>query len=171
MAQEQQGIRTLELEQNADFQRRSWALQRLGWAVMGLLILAALLGLFGGGLLSSTTTSSQNGWLALQYDRFWRLQSPMTLRVTLRPTALRADEAHIWLSRAYLEDVSVQHVQPSPHRVEAGAERLTYIFALSQAGQPMEVNFTVEPQRPGRVAGQLGLTDSTSLHFAHFIYP
>jgi hypothetical protein len=45
MAQEQQGTRTLALEQNADFQRRSWALQHLGGAIMGLLILAALLGL------------------------------------------------------------------------------------------------------------------------------
>jgi hypothetical protein len=171
MAQEQQGAETLALEQNLDFQRRSWALQHLGWAVMGLLILAALLGLFGAGPLSSITISSQDGLLALQYARFWRLQSPMTLRVTLRPMAIYASEAQIWLSRAYLEGVSVQHVQPPPQRVEAGAERLTYIFSLSQAGQPTEVSFTVEPQRPGRVAGQLGLTDSTSLHFAHFIYP
>jgi hypothetical protein len=78
---------------------------------------------------------------------------------------------HIWLSRAYLEDVSVQHIQPAPQRIEAGADRLTYSFALSQASQPTEVHFIVEPQRPGRVAGQLGWTDSTSLHFAHFIYP
>ena len=103
MTQEQQGAETLELEQNLDFQQRSWALQHLGWAVMGLLILAALLGLFGAGPLSSLTTGSQDGLLVLQYDRFWRLQSPMILRVILRPMAIQASEAQIWLSRAYLK--------------------------------------------------------------------
>jgi hypothetical protein len=171
MAQEQQGTRKLALEQDADFQRRSWALQRLGWAIMGLLILAALLGLFGGGPLSSITARSQDGSLTLQYDRFWRWQSPMILRVTVRPITQHAGQVHIWLNRAYLEGVSIEQVQPLPQRVEAGAERLTYIFSLSQVDQPTEIHFTVEPQRPGRIAGQLGLTDSTSLQFAHFIYP
>jgi hypothetical protein len=171
MEPKQQDMGTLEIEQDLEHQRRSWTIQRLGWGVMALTILGALLGLFGTGPLSSTTTRSPDGVLALHYERFWRVQASMIVRLLLAPTSLREGEAHVWLSRAYLDSVSVEKVMPPPQRVEASPERLTYIFAIAPTSQPIEVRFTVEPQRPGRVAGQLGLANGTALRLAHFIYP
>jgi hypothetical protein len=46
----------LEVEQDLDFQQRTWALERAGWIVMLLIIAAALAGFFGGGPLSPTTS-------------------------------------------------------------------------------------------------------------------
>ena len=35
-----------EIKQNLRFQRRMWALERIGWAVMALVVLVGLVGLF-----------------------------------------------------------------------------------------------------------------------------
>jgi hypothetical protein len=39
----------LELEQDVQYQQRSWAFERIGWIAMSLIAIAALLGLTGSG--------------------------------------------------------------------------------------------------------------------------
>jgi hypothetical protein len=73
-------------------------------------------------------TGRQDGPLWAEYHRFWRLKSPMSLRLYFVPQAARSGQARVWLSRSYLEAMSVQHVTPQPQRVEAGPDRLTYVF-------------------------------------------
>lgn len=45
----------LEIEEDLDHQRRCWKLERASWAVMALVLLAAMAGLFGSGPLSWAT--------------------------------------------------------------------------------------------------------------------
>ena len=97
MALEHDSVNFLALDQDLDFQRRSWRLQRLGWSAMGVTVLAALLGLFGTGPLSSATVSSQDEALTLQYNRFWRVQSPMTLRLSVTPDPRSPHETRVGL--------------------------------------------------------------------------
>lgn len=83
-----QRVGDLELDQDIDFQRRSWAVQRVGWGVMALVALAALLGLFGPGPINNAITGSKEAPLWLEYKRFGRFQtSAMLLRVHLGPRA------------------------------------------------------------------------------------
>jgi hypothetical protein len=113
----------------------------------------------------------QDGPLWVEYHRFWRLQSPMTLRLHFGPEVARNDEVRVWLSRSYLEAMSVQHVTPQPQNVEAGPDRLTYVFTLSQPDRPTEVTFHIEAETPGSVPGQAGLENGPEVRFSHFIYP
>jgi hypothetical protein len=171
MVPEQDSAKPLHLDQDLTFQRRSWTIQRLGWSAMGVTILAALLGLFGTGPLSSATVSSQDGALILQYNRFWRIESSMTLRLSVAPDAGSAHEARVGLSQAYLDGVRVQDVTPPPQRVEVAPEYIIYVFSLAAMHQPIRITFTVEPQRPGRLSGRFRVHNNISLHFAQFIYP
>ena len=70
----------LEIAQDLAFQRREWTIQRVAWAVMALVALAGLLGLFGGaGPL--TRAAAGNGALRLDYARFERKHAPTELRL------------------------------------------------------------------------------------------
>ena len=161
----------LEISQDLNFQRRSWAVQRFGWVLLAMVILAALLGLFGPGPLSQAMAGQQDSPLRIEYHRFWRLKSPMSLRLHLGPEAAASGQARVWLSRSYVEAMRVQHVTPQPQRVEAGSDRFTYVFTLSQVNRPTAVTFTIEPETPGSVAGQAGLENGLEIRFRHFIYP
>lgn len=55
------------------FQRGDWRRERIGWALMTLLVVAAVLGLFGEGLLSSRTVGGGTVF-ALTHERTARRQ-------------------------------------------------------------------------------------------------
>jgi hypothetical protein len=62
----------MEVNADIEFQRRVWRVQRIGWLIIAAVIVAALLGVFGGGPLSRAAV--QGDGLRLEYERFARLQ-------------------------------------------------------------------------------------------------
>lgn len=167
-----QGVGDLELDQDLDFQRRSWAVQRVGWGVMALVAVAALLGLFGPGPLNNAITGSKEAPLWLEYKRFGRFQtSAMLLRVHLGPEAGHDGKVRVLLNRDYLENVQVQQVTPQPESVEAGPKYLTYIFQVTEPNQPTAVTFHLQPEQIGLLSAQVGLPKRQPLSFTQFIYP
>jgi hypothetical protein len=166
-----QRVGDLEIGQDLEFQRRAWVVQRIGWGVMALLVLAALIGLFGPGLISSAAIGEQGQPLRVEYNRFVRNQSPTSLTIQIGPGAAREGEARIWLDRTYLESVLVQQITPEPDRVEAGPDRLIYVFTAAQPDQPTAVQFHLQPQQGGLLQGRVGLVDGQPLSFGQFVYP
>ncbi len=166
--------RELDIDEDIGYQRRSWTAQRVGQAVMALVLLAALAGLLGPGPLSDATARDPGGAaLQVEYNRFWRSKSSLTLRAHLGPGAVREGKARVWLSRAYAQDLQIQEVKPEPDSVEIGAERLTYVFSFSTPdGAPAAtVTFIGEPEKAGTLRGRMGLENGPTLDFRQFVYP
>ena len=164
----------LEIDENLDFQRRVWAFQRVGWVVMALVVLAALLGLLGPGLLStSAKAENEDANLSIrEYERFLRFFKPTDLRLQLDPGAATDGEARVWLDREYVEGFQVQKVTPEPESVEVGPDRLTYVFNVDEElDKPTAVTFNLQPQKFGRLQGQIGLEGEEPVSFGQFVYP
>jgi hypothetical protein len=166
-----QRVGDLELEEDFAFQRREWAWERVGWAVILLVLLAALLGLFGVGPLSWAVTGDAGAPLRLEYERFGHHEGPTTLRVHLGPGVGSEGTAHIWLDRDYLEGVQVESVTPEPEAVEVGPDRLTYIFQIADPSRPTGVTFYLRMGQIGLRTGRVGLGDEPPLSFRQFVYP
>src|SRR5262249_33260243 len=62
--------RTHPIQEDMEFQRRSWLVQRTSWIIMALVLVAALAGLFFHGPLSHTTARNADGSVAVEYERF-----------------------------------------------------------------------------------------------------
>jgi hypothetical protein len=62
----------MEINADLEFQRRVWAAQRIGWIAIGAFVIAALVGVFGQGPLSSAAAGGNA--LRIEYERFARLQ-------------------------------------------------------------------------------------------------
>ena len=94
--------------------------------MMALVLLVALLGLLGPGLLSNgaSADSPQAGLGVKEYERFLRFMKPTTLRIGLEPGAVTEGEARVWLGRQYIEGMQIQHVSLQPQSVEAGSKGL-----------------------------------------------
>jgi hypothetical protein len=144
--------------------------ERIGWAVMGALLIAAALGAFGGGRRVETIESA-DGALRLEYPPVWRSLSPLALRVHFDP-ADPDDEARLWISRDYiLRDVVLEHVVPEARTVEVGNDRLTYVFALEGRDGQRTVVFRVRPERAGRLHGSVGVEGGATIVFEQLIFP
>ncbi len=163
----------LEVDQDIGFQRRFWAIQRIGWLVVMALVVAAILGLLGPGLLSTgAKATNENANLSIEeHERFVRYMSPTELRMQLDPGAATEGEARVWLDRKYMEGFQVQHVTPQPESVEAGPDAYTYVFAVEELDQPTAVTFNLQPQKIGVLQGQAGLEGEEPVSFTQFVYP
>ncbi len=162
----------LDIEQDIEYHKRSWRRQRVAWVLMSLIAVAALLGLFGPGLLGDTVAGVKGAPLWMEFNRFGRAQAESTtLRVHVGPGAISTGPLRLWVSRSYLERVQVMHVMPEPQSVEVAADRYVFVIAAQDLSQPTTVTFYIEPERTGMLRGQVGVEDGGPLDFSQFIYP
>lgn len=160
----------LQIEEDQQFQEREWKVERAGWLVMGLVILLALLGLFGRGPLSQAAVSGPQGY-EVDYERFARYQSPVDLRVLLPQQAISEGEARFWIERQYLEAFEIEKIVPEPDSVEIGPERVIYTFPAAATGQQVVIRLDLRPKRSGLVRGRTGWGEANPLAFTQLIYP
>jgi hypothetical protein len=153
------------------FQRRTWLVERVGWVVMALILIGALLGLFGGGgVVASAETSTEDGSLSVRYERFCRVDAPSRLRVAVRPPD-EASVLRLWLGSEYTEAVHISRVFPEPERVEASADRYVFEFALAEPADAVAILFEIEPKEAWGLDGRLGVDGGADLRFDQFVYP
>jgi len=161
----------LEIDQDLAFARRSWTVQRAGWLAMGIVLVLALAGLLGSGPLSRSEVSVP-GLLRLEYQRFARYQASQTLSAHVAPAGAGAGGIRLWIDRRFLDDSRVDTITPPPARVEAGGDRLVYVFPTRRPGEPVTIVFALQAERIGPRVGRVGLDGNAGVaRFRQFVYP
>jgi len=159
----------IEIDEDLSFTRKEWTAQRLGWAAMAAVVLAGLLGLFGGGPLSNAST--EVGPLRVAYDRFERRHSPAELAIESALDSAEAGEVELWLGDAFLDAVEIEAFSPEPEEFRAGADRVVYTFQVDDPSRPAKIAIDYQPDQVGPVVGRLGLVDGPELEFSQWVYP
>jgi hypothetical protein len=98
-----QRVGDLEINEDLEFEHRSWQVQRVAWAILSLIVLVALLGLLGGGGPFSVARVGMGSPLEVSYARFARHNNAVEMAVRLQPGAVPGDEARVWVNSTYLE--------------------------------------------------------------------
>ena len=130
-------------------------MESTGIGLMVAVVAAASLGLLGSGPLSAARAHADG--FVLDFHRLSRYQSSETLTLRLDAAATRASEVRVWLDRAYLEMVQLQHVMPMPVRAESAPDRVIFVVAIAEPGQPLTLTFGMQPARVGLLRGRAGL--------------
>ena len=156
--------------ENMRFQQKEWLFQRIGWALMLLLIVAAMLGLTGPGLLSNVTLGDENSPVRIQYNRFDHWHRDGTMILTIHPSVVQDGAARIWLSKNIFEKIDHVRLHPMPESMHLSGDRVIYTFKVAQPNAPMMVQFAYEPNAMGMTRGRIG-TDEYDTEFWQWIYP
>ncbi|HVF60322.1 MAG TPA: hypothetical protein VNJ70_10975 [Thermoanaerobaculia bacterium] len=159
-----------DLLQDPDFQRRTWAAQRVGRMAMALVVLAALAGLVGTGPLSETSAGDGER-LTVEYDRFVRRLGENRLTLKVAPGAAAGPEVRLWIDAPYAQRMEVEAVTPEPERMETTADRLTLVFALARPGEGLEAVLDLRSRSFGPVRGAVCLAGGPAVPIAQFVYP
>jgi hypothetical protein len=136
--------------------------------LVGLVVLAGLLGLFGDGWLSRATRPLPGTPLVVHYDRFLRAGAPARLSVEIRDP-VEQDTIEVGLGAALLERVSVDATQPRADEVDATPSGVTYRFHLGPEHKG-SLLFTLSPREYGRVPATLTALGRT-VDLSLLIYP
>jgi len=161
----------LHIEQDLAFQRRTWAVQRIGWCLMFLLLMAAVAGLFSSGPLSSERIEDPEGRIAVEYERFARYMAPTSLSLVLEPSATGQDRIVIRMNQALSENWDLEHIHPQPERMSAAPDGMNLEFVIAERGKPAMIRFGIKPQTIGNLRGEIGVAGHEPARFNQFVYP
>lgn len=164
-------VGSLDVAQDLEFQERQWKVERVSWAIMLLIVLLALIGLFGTGPLSSASVADPDGDLSAGYERFVRQDGRSTLTFHVAGNQATGNEIEFWISQDYLDSVDVQSISPQPTEVRAAENRMIFVFAIDDPSTTLQASFRVEPQEMGRLSGEVGVADGPTVTFSQVSYP
>lgn len=160
----------LELEVDERFHRAEWRWQRAAWVMWSLVVVAALAGLAGSGPLSLTSTTSPNGDLRLEYERFERHhhQTSMVVHVRSRPS-----DAPIRLKifQSLLNGINIDRIEPEPATRELATDGVIYSFPREPGAVDGKIIFHLQHEAVGKRRSHIGLVGTEPVELNQFIYP
>ena len=149
--------------------RVAWRVERIGWTAMALAIVAALVGVFGGGPLSSVHAGG--GGLAIEYQRFQRSSAENDYRFDLDAALVRDGRLRLRLDQALLDDMELDSIIPEPEAVIAGNDHTEFVFLAAPGNGQARVVFRFRPATFGRRAGRVEVPGAPPVVIDQFIYP
>jgi len=153
------------LEDHSVFQRRFWAVQRMGWIVFALILLGCLFGAFGrGGPLSRAHVESSDGVVDLPVIARWN--APEEIVVTFRPSPF---DSVFLVDGRFFELFSVETVDP-PQKTTFARDGLTRYVFPNDSTRPTKVIFRLQTQKVGARRVTLGLEHQAAEHVI-FVLP
>jgi hypothetical protein len=161
----------IDLPDDIEFQRKSWRVQRIGWVAMLAIAVAALLGLFGNGPLSSARAGGAGSGLSITYERFTRKGAQHSIDVEAGPSSVVSDSVRIWIAREWVDANHVVGITPEPARSDVHPDRIVYTFNASRSDKPIAIRFELEAQWLGSRRGTAGIVNGPTVEFGQFAYP
>jgi hypothetical protein len=159
----------LEVAEDLEFQRRDWFAQRVGWALLAALLVAALLGLTGSGPLSHATRTDGRA-LVVEYERFVRHGARTDWTMHVAPDGVVDGQARIRIDRRSLSAHDLQTVVPEPSRGTGRGDEVEFTFeADPRAGA--QIHWSFEPDELGRHVTTVRLGDGPAVVVEQFTLP
>lgn len=159
---------SLDYLANSAFESREIIFDRIAWAFMTAILLAAALGLFGNGFLSQAVLQTEQ--LRLEYDRFLRFGVLTTLQIEIPPHRSDAGIVAVAFPNSYLHNFRSETIVPDPESSAHGDQTLFW-FTATNTGETVTVQMRLEPQKIGSIEGKIFVNGAEAYTFQQFVYP
>jgi hypothetical protein len=159
----------LQLDTDDSFQRNEWRIQRVGWIVWFLVIVAGSIGLLGSGPMSHSEIVAGDGSLTIAYDRYVHYHHPTQLTLSLGE--LPGEELQIKFNRELLDRMQVERIEPEPVKAELTDDGVIYTFLQKPSSQNSKVIFHVDYERFGANGGAVEVVGHEPVTLTQFVYP
>jgi hypothetical protein len=153
---------TLQLDENLHQHKKGWVIQKVGWAVLYIGLILAILGVFGSGPLSYKTQSVNGN--SIKYERFLRYEAEteMTFGVTDA-----TDTITLQVPQQYMDYIKFASISPSPlGNQTVGGETVFYFSGRGTAS----IHCDLMAKKTGSVTATI-MVNKTPFTIAHQIYP
>jgi hypothetical protein len=155
------------IQEDMRFQRRTWMVERAGWVVLALIVVAAGLGLLSHGPLSETT--AENAGVVLSYERLERRAA--TSRFTLNiPAVADRQDVLVRFHPDFLRSYELRVVTPHPVSSAAGTNGFEAVFKMPAQGD-LTIHISARAHRFGFADVTIEIPGRATLVARQFIYP
>ena len=153
--------RTLEIEEDHQFQEKEYVYQRIGLALLFAFVIAAFLGFTGmGGPLSRGEAGERGGPIHVEYERVVRRGGSSTMVLHLRSAP---GDTRFWVSAPYFRHAHVASIEPVPEL--AAVETNRHVYTIRTGSSDVTVMIRLEHDEAGVLDAEIGLVDGPSVRF------
>ncbi|SEI52714.1 hypothetical protein [Pseudomonas sp. NFR16] len=156
------------VDEDIALQRRIWRFERVGWYLLLVVVLLTLCGLFSHGMLSSVSTTTPQGDLTVEYERFHRSGAVNAMVIHSRGEPGR--QHTLTLSHRMMKGFSVESMQPQPVRSAGTREGLELTLPADAHGEST-LYLTWRSDGLGYFKSKIGLEGGGQVSVTQFIYP
>ena len=160
--------RSHPVQEDMEFQRKSWSAERFGWFALSLIIALASLGVFANGPLSSGSTEDGTGRLQVAYERFHRLGSEADMRLRLHAT--ERQPVAVYLNTAFMKTFKIDRVHPTPTSEQGRPDGVEMVFQPA-AGGSFTIYYALRSRRVGMIEAEIGVPGEVPARFAQIVFP
>lgn len=161
MAQYDENSPEVDISDDRVLQERVWAVSRIGWLIMLVIIVAAALGLTGsGGPLAHQSLGAGQAQIDLPKIARWAAADELVIDFAHGQTG----KSEVRLPAAFLDAFSIEAVSPQPSSVVATPEGQVFTFDLSDKPGGRSARFAIragDPLLPTNV-GRFGVAGAIS---------
>lgn len=158
----------LEVPHDEAFSRREWVVERVGWTLVTLFVLAGLVGLLGSGPLSWATTQDDAA-VVVTYDTVTHYEADESITLTLHPAAVADDTVAVELSGPWVGGVDIQGIWPEPSAQRLVPGGVVLEFDVAEPGT-LEATITYRAQEYGTLDAELA-AGSDVVTFSQLVIP
>jgi len=151
----------LLIDEEIHLQKKGWIVQRVGWVLLFLFILLAVLGLFGEGPLSKRTITT--GTIKTEYERFGRHEHETPIKFESKNENITV----VAVPQQYLKEFKLSKVVPEPESQVASEGYINYAF---KGENNYNVTFYFDPLEFGNAGGTIRV-NAYNIPFNQTIYP
>jgi hypothetical protein len=155
----------LEIDENFQHHVRNWRIKRVGWAVMALLIAAALAGLLGPGPYSETSAEGPSG-LHIEYQRIARYHAPAHFNLKVPGGK---EDLEISVASKFVKEIALEHIDPEPKEMRLNGDRHTWIFPRQESSSEVMIHY--RPEAFGKKQIRLEVKGAGTLEIQQFVMP
>lgn len=163
------GDDALALSKVMPHHRAAWRVERIGWAAIAVLLIATLLGAFGGGPISHVRAGS--GGLVAEYYSLQRASADTEYRFEIDTTLVRDGRFRMRFDQDLLDDIQIESITPEPQSAIAGDGHTDFVFDATPGEGPAHVVFRFQPATFGRRAGRVEVPGAPPLELDQFAFP
>lgn len=159
----------LEIRQHKHFQQREWRLERFGWGLIALFVLAGLLGLLGPGPLSWATARSDGGLVEVEYQRFTHWIADDTVEIHVSSDAVQGDTVEVTLTGDWVLAADLNGITPEPSEQRSTPQGMVLEIPV-QDPAAVDVELSFRPTSIGRLHATV-TAGSESAQFSQLVWP
>src|SRR5688572_27824714 len=160
----------IQIEEDLAFTHKEWRAQRFGWVIMAVLLAAGIVGAFGRGPISRTTSGDPQSF-AVEYARILRHAADDDINVDIGPGIAADSQVQLAVSREFVESNEIRNIAPQPESESAAGDFFIYTFKRQDAASRMRIVLQIKPSGYGSASTRVQLIGGTALTIKQFIMP
>lgn len=159
------------------FARRQWLFQRVGWALLLLVVVGGLSGFFGTSPLATTVSTVESGGVKVdvEYPRYTRYQHHDRLHVKVFAPGAQGEELKVAFSNDFLLNNAIEASAPEADGGGADGNGGVYAYKVEDWSEQVVVTFAYEPRKSfgngGTITVQAGGSEPLRVPLHFWVHP